>query len=100
MGAVMARRHLRCGAGGTGSGGAMEIDSDTAGVGSTGEKTKPIAGAHSTARREGGGQLGRREPKIKCTSANTPPTRGLAGPARLNSARERREASGAGWAEG
>jgi hypothetical protein len=32
--------------------------------------------------------------KGKCTSANTPSTRGLAGPAGLDSARERREASG------
>jgi hypothetical protein len=38
--------------------------------------------------------------KGKCTSANTPSTRRLAGPARLNSPRERREASGAGWADG
>jgi hypothetical protein len=65
MGAVMARRHPRCGAGGAGSGGAMEIGGDTAGVGSVGEKTKPIAGAHLTERREGGSQLGRREPKGK-----------------------------------
>jgi hypothetical protein len=65
MGAVMARRHPRCGAGGTGSGGAMEISGDTAGVGIAGGKTKLTAGAHLTERREGGGQLGRREPKGK-----------------------------------
>jgi hypothetical protein len=35
-GAVMARRHPRCGAGGVGSGSAVEIDSDTAGVGRRG----------------------------------------------------------------
>jgi hypothetical protein len=32
----MARRHLRCGAGSTGSSGAMEIGDDTAGVGQHG----------------------------------------------------------------
>jgi hypothetical protein len=32
MGAVMARRHPRCEAGGAGSGGAVEIGSDTAEV--------------------------------------------------------------------
>jgi hypothetical protein len=32
MGAVMARRHLRCGASGAGSGDAVEIGGDTAGV--------------------------------------------------------------------
>jgi hypothetical protein len=51
----MARWHLRCGAGGAGSGGAMEIGGDTAGVGSTGEKMKPTAGAHLTERQEEGG---------------------------------------------
>jgi hypothetical protein len=43
---------------------------------------------------EGANQKGKR------TSANTPSTRGLAGPAGLDSARERIEASGAGWANG
>jgi hypothetical protein len=33
MGFVMARWHPRCGAGGSGSGGVMEIGGDTAGVG-------------------------------------------------------------------
>jgi hypothetical protein len=58
---------------------------------------KLTARAHMTERRERGGgtnQNGKR------TSANMPSTRGLARPARLNSARERREASGAGWANG
>jgi hypothetical protein len=36
MGAVMARRHPRCGVGGARSGGAMEIGADTAGVGQRG----------------------------------------------------------------
>jgi hypothetical protein len=36
MGAVMARRHPRCEAGGAGSGGAVEIGGDTAEVGGTG----------------------------------------------------------------
>jgi hypothetical protein len=36
MGAVMARQHPRCGAGGAGSGGAVEIGGDTAGVGRRG----------------------------------------------------------------
>jgi hypothetical protein len=36
MGAVMARRHPKCGAGGTGSGGATKIGGDTAGVGQRG----------------------------------------------------------------
>jgi hypothetical protein len=35
------------------------------GSGGTGEKMKPTAGAHLTERREGGGQLGWREPKGK-----------------------------------
>jgi hypothetical protein len=35
------------------------------GSGDAGEKTKLTAGAHLTERREGGGQLGRREPKGK-----------------------------------
>jgi hypothetical protein len=61
----MARRHPRCGVGGTGSDGVMEIGGDTAGVGSAGEKTKLTAGAHLTERREGGRQLRRREPKGK-----------------------------------
>jgi hypothetical protein len=61
----MARRHPRCGAGGTGSGGAVEIGGDTVGSGGAGEKTKLTAGAHLTERREGGSQLGRREPKGK-----------------------------------
>jgi hypothetical protein len=59
----MARRHPRCGAGG-----AVEIGGDTTGVrwhGGGGEKTKLTAGAHLTERREGGGQLRRREPKGK-----------------------------------
>jgi hypothetical protein len=43
----MARWHLRCG------------------VGGAGEKMKLTAEAHLTERREGGGQLGRREPKGK-----------------------------------
>jgi hypothetical protein len=47
MGAVMARWHPRCGASGAG------------------EKTKLAAEAHLTERREGGCQLGRREPKGK-----------------------------------
>jgi hypothetical protein len=46
----MARRHPRCGAGGVGSGGTMEISGDTAGVDSVGEKTKLTAGAHLTER--------------------------------------------------
>jgi hypothetical protein len=71
----MARRHPRCGAGGAGSGGVVEIDGDTASS-------------------EGANQKGKR------TSANTPPTHGLAGPAMMASARERRGASGAGWAKG
>jgi hypothetical protein len=33
MGAVMAQRHPRCGVGGAGSGGMVEIGGDTAGVG-------------------------------------------------------------------
>jgi hypothetical protein len=36
MGAVMARWHPRCGAGGVGSGGVMEIVGDTTGVGQRG----------------------------------------------------------------
>jgi hypothetical protein len=38
--------------------------------------------------------------KGKRTSAKTPPTHRLDGPARVASARERRGASGAGWAKG
>jgi hypothetical protein len=87
MGAVMARRHPRCGASGAGSGGAMEICGDTAGAHLTEDEREAVS-------LEGTNQKGKR------TSANTPPTRGLAGPARLNLAHERREASGAGWAEG
>jgi hypothetical protein len=45
-------------------------------------------------------QLKRREPKGKMYFANTPSTRGLARPTMLNLARERREASGANWANG
>jgi hypothetical protein len=38
--------------------------------------------------------------KEKRTSAKTPPTHGLDGLARVASTRERRGASGAGWAKG
>jgi hypothetical protein len=67
-------------------------------VGRCGRKTNLTARADLTERREGGGQLESVNQKGKRTSANTPSTRGLARPARLNFARERREASGAGWA--
>jgi hypothetical protein len=73
---------------------------DVATVGRRGRKMKLTAQAHLTERREGGGSSEGANQKGKRTSANTPLTRRLAGPARLNSARERREASGAGWANG
>jgi hypothetical protein len=65
MGAVMARWHPRCGAGGAGSGSAVEIAATRPRSGGAGEKTKLTAGAHLTERREGGSQLGRRGPKGK-----------------------------------
>jgi hypothetical protein len=65
MGAVMARWHPRCGVGGAGSGGAVEIDGDTAGVGRCGGENEADSRAHLAERRARGGQLGRREPKGK-----------------------------------
>jgi hypothetical protein len=77
-GAVMAQRHPRRGAGGAGSGGAVETRPRSAGaVG----KTNPTCGAHVSARGERkGADDGRRESKKKtyfCKYAND--ARGLAG---------------------
>jgi hypothetical protein len=55
---------------------------------------KLTAWAHLTERREGGGQLGRREPKGKTYF------RKYAINTRASWARERREARGASWANG
>jgi hypothetical protein len=78
----------------------VEIGGDTTEVGRRGEKTKLTAGAHLTERREGGGQLGRREPKRKTYFRKYATDARLAGPARMDSAHERRGASGADWAKG
>jgi hypothetical protein len=73
---------------------------EVATVGQRGEEDETDSPGPHDREMRGGSQLGRREPKGKRTSVNTPSTRGLAGPARLNSARKRREASGAGGANG
>jgi hypothetical protein len=65
-----------------------------------GRKTKLTARAHLIERREGGGQLGRREPKGKTYFHKYAIDTRASWAARLNLAHERRGASGAGWANG
>jgi hypothetical protein len=96
----MARQHPRYGADGMGSGSAVEIGGDTAGVGRRREMMKLTVGAHLTERREEAASSEGANQKGKRTSENMPPTHGLVGPARMASDRERRRANGAGWAKG
>jgi hypothetical protein len=82
----MVRRHPRCGAGGAGSGGVLEIGGDTAGVGRRGGEDE--ADSRGPLDRETRGRWGGKALEIhhqngKRSSANTPPTHGLAGAARL-----------------
>jgi hypothetical protein len=96
----MARRHPRCRAGGAGSGSAMEIGGDTAGVGSAGEKMKLTVGAHLTERREGGGQLGRREPKGKMYFHKYATDTRASGAGKVEFGPREERGQRAGWAKG